>query len=63
MIASDNLSSLGPERRENQRRSGIDRRFGERRALVRASAGRRTVFPMGRRIAERRAYQPAYQPA
>jgi hypothetical protein len=45
----------GPERRSNgDRRSGVDRRFGERRNPERAGAGRRVHFPFDRRIAERR---------
>jgi hypothetical protein len=45
----------GPERRMNaDRRSGIERRFSERRNPERAASGRRVVFPFDRRIAERR---------
>jgi hypothetical protein len=45
----------GPERRvSTDRRSGIDRRFAERRQPERSSAGRRVVFPFDRRVAERR---------
>ena len=45
----------GPERRMNgDRRSGVERRFGERRNPDRAAAGRRVVFPFDRRVAERR---------
>jgi hypothetical protein len=45
----------GPERRQNvDRRSGIDRRFAERRNPQRAGAGRRVLFPFDRRITERR---------
>jgi hypothetical protein len=45
----------GPDRRvAADRRSGIDRRFAERRQPERASAGRRVLFPFDRRIAERR---------
>jgi hypothetical protein len=40
---------MGPERR-----SGQDRRFGERRDPERATAGRRILNPFDRRIAERR---------
>ena len=32
----------------------MERRFGERRDPARASAGRRTVHPFDRRVAERR---------
>ena len=45
----------GPERRNNgDRRSGLDRRFGERRDPERATAGRRILHPFDRRVAERR---------
>jgi len=40
---------MGPERR-----SGQDRRFGERRDPERATAGRRVLYPFDRRVAERR---------
>jgi hypothetical protein len=49
------LLPRGPERRgDDGRRSGVERRFGERRDPVRAAAGRRVLFPFDRRIAERR---------
>jgi hypothetical protein len=49
------MVSRGPERRNNSdRRSGVDRRFGERRDPERAGAGRRVAFPFDRRVAERR---------
>jgi 3-oxoadipate enol-lactonase len=38
------------------RRSGVGRRLGERRAPVRAGAGRRVHFPSDRRMAERRGH-------
>jgi hypothetical protein len=45
----------GPERRSNgDRRTGMDRRFGERRNPERAGPGRRVLFPFDRRVAERR---------
>ncbi|HEV2028842.1 MAG TPA: alpha/beta hydrolase [Candidatus Dormibacteraeota bacterium] len=44
----------GAERRGEGRRSDITRRLGERRDPVRAGAGRRILFPIDRRIAERR---------
>jgi pimeloyl-ACP methyl ester carboxylesterase len=44
----------GAERRGDRRRSDVKRRFGERRNPVRASAGRRVLFPFDRRMAERR---------
>ena len=45
----------GPERRLGfDRRSGVDRRFAERRDPVRAAANRRILYPFDRRIAERR---------
>jgi 3-oxoadipate enol-lactonase len=47
----------GGERRVENRRSDVRRRFGERRDPVRASAGRRVLFPFDRRIAERRAHE------
>jgi hypothetical protein len=37
-----------------ERRSGIERRDGERRDPARASAGRRNLYPFDRRVAERR---------
>jgi hypothetical protein len=45
------------ERRQSQRRSNVDRRFGERRQPERAAAGRRVVYSNDRRTAERRAMQ------
>jgi pimeloyl-ACP methyl ester carboxylesterase len=45
------------ERRGPGRRSDMTRRTGERRAPVRAVAGRRVVFPVDRRVAERRAHE------
>ena len=44
----------GPERRNGDRRSGLDRRFGERRDPERARINRRVLHPFDRRIAERR---------
>ena len=44
----------GAERRGARRRSEVGRRCGERRNPVRASAGRRVLFPSDRRMAERR---------
>jgi hypothetical protein len=44
----------GAERREEARRSTVDRRFGERRDPIRATAGRRVFNPSDRRMAERR---------
>ena len=50
-----NMADRGPERRVNgDRRSGVDRRFAERRSPERAGAGRRVLFPFDRRVAERR---------
>jgi pimeloyl-ACP methyl ester carboxylesterase len=43
------------ERRTEWRRSEAERREGERRAPVRATAGRRVLFALDRRTAERRA--------
>ena len=49
------MTQRGPERRlGTDRRSGIDRRFAERRDPERASPGRRVLFPFDRRVAERR---------
>lgn len=49
------MTPRGPERRITpDRRSGLDRRFGERRGPERAAAGRRVLFPFDRRVAERR---------
>ncbi|HXJ48205.1 MAG TPA: alpha/beta hydrolase [Candidatus Acidoferrum sp.] len=45
------------ERRGPGRRSDMTRRTGERRAPVRAVAGRRVVFPVDRRVAERRDHE------
>jgi len=36
------------------RRAGAERRYIERRDPLRASPGRRILFPFGRRVAERR---------
>jgi hypothetical protein len=54
VVLSDAELPRGPERREGERRAGVERRFAERRDPVRATAGRRGVFPFDRRIAERR---------
>jgi hypothetical protein len=55
MSARDLLIPRGPERRgDDGRRTGMERRSGERRDPVRAAAGRRVLFPFDRRIAERR---------
>jgi hypothetical protein len=51
---TETLVPRGPERRADGRRSDIERRFAERRDPVRATAGRRVLFPFDRRIAERR---------
>jgi len=42
------------ERRGKLRRSNVTRRHGERRAPIRAGAGRRVLFPSDRRLADRR---------
>jgi 3-oxoadipate enol-lactonase len=47
----------GGERRGAGRRSGAARRRGERRNPVRASAGRRVLFPFDRRLSERRGHE------
>lgn len=54
VVLSETMLARGPERRETARRSGVERRFAERRDPVRATAGRRGTFPFDRRIAERR---------
>lgn len=52
---SDLLVPRGSERRNDSvRRTNAERRSGERRDPVRATAGRRVLFPFERRIAERR---------
>ncbi|HKW60690.1 MAG TPA: hypothetical protein VJR46_13140 [Candidatus Dormibacteraeota bacterium] len=49
------MTERGPERRFSaDRRSGLERRFSERRQPERAGAGRRVAFPFDRRVAERR---------
>jgi hypothetical protein len=48
------LVPRGPERRSDGRRSGVERRYAERRDPVRAAAGRRVLYPFDRRVAERR---------
>jgi hypothetical protein len=50
----ETLVPRGPERRNDDRRSGAERRYAERRDPVRATAGRRVLHPFDRRIAERR---------
>jgi hypothetical protein len=60
----DSESPAERERRQSQRRSSIDRRFGERRQPERAVAGRRVVFANDRRSEERRVSQSlAFSPA
>jgi hypothetical protein len=54
VIVSELMVPRGPERRNGDRRAWVERRYAERRDPVRASAGRRGVFPFDRRIAERR---------
>ena len=55
MTTNETLVPRGPERRSEGRRFIDDRRIGERRDPVRATAGRRVIHPFERRIAERRA--------
>jgi len=57
MLNNETLVARGSERRGDGRRSAAERRFGERRDPVRATAGRRVQFPFDRRIAERRALE------
>jgi hypothetical protein len=60
----DSESPAERERRQAQRRSSVDRRFGERRQPERAVAGRRVVFASDRRSVERRVAQSlAFQSA
>jgi pimeloyl-ACP methyl ester carboxylesterase len=47
----------GAERREEGRRSNVERRFNERRGPIRATAGRRVFNPADRRMAERRSFE------
>ncbi len=54
VVVSELMVPRGPERRNSDRRAWVERRYAERRDPVRASAGRRGVFPFDRRIAERR---------
>ena len=53
-VVSELIVPRGPERRSGDRRAWMERRYTERRDPVRASAGRRGVWPFDRRIAERR---------
>ena len=53
-VVSELIVPRGPERRNGDRRAWMERRYTERRDPVRASAGRRGVWPFDRRIAERR---------
>jgi hypothetical protein len=54
----------GTDRRVGERRSTIERRFGERRCPERAHVGRRVVFATDRRMAGRRMGEPrALKPA
>jgi pimeloyl-ACP methyl ester carboxylesterase len=46
----------GAERREEGRRSNVERRSSERRDPIRATAGRRVFNPSDRRMAERRGF-------
>ena len=54
VVLSEVLLPRGPERRNGDRRAFMERRYSERRDPVRATAGRRGVWPFDRRIAERR---------
>lgn len=53
-VVSELMVPRGPERRDRDRRAWIERRYAERRDPVRATAGRRGVYPFDRRVAERR---------
>jgi hypothetical protein len=58
MVNLEILVPRGAERRAGEvRRSGVERRYAERRDPVRATAGRRVVYPFDRRVAERRALE------
>jgi hypothetical protein len=57
MISSQTVVQRGSERRGEGRRSDVERRFAERRDPVRATAGRRVLYPFDRRVAERRAVE------
>ena len=46
------------DRRVGERRSAIERRFGERRCPERAHVGRRVIFATDRRMAARRMGEP-----
>jgi hypothetical protein len=54
VVVSELRVPRGPERRDGDRRAWLERRYTERRDPVRATAGRRGVFPFDRRVAERR---------
>ena len=54
VVVSEVLIPRGPERRNGDRRAWVERRYAERRDPVRATAGRRGVWPFDRRVAERR---------
>jgi hypothetical protein len=58
MVIFETLVPRAAERRAGEsRRSDVERRFAERRDPVRATAGRRVLFPFDRRVAERRALE------
>jgi hypothetical protein len=60
MAADGTEAEMIAERRETQRRSPADRRFGERRRPERAVAGRRVVYANDRRLGgDRRISQSA----
>ena len=62
-VSNNESEKTMQERRVAQRRSSMDRRFGERRRPDRAVAGRR-VLAVDRREVERRVSQnPAFSPA
>jgi hypothetical protein len=58
-VFSESQVERGAERRAIDRRSNIERRFGERRSPDRATAGRRIQFVPDRRMLDRRGFQPA----
>jgi hypothetical protein len=64
MAFSETLVPRRADRRVGERRSTVERRFGERRCPERAHVGRRVLFATDRRVAGRRMGEPcALKPA
>jgi hypothetical protein len=64
MAFIETLVPTRADRRLGERRSTIERRFGERRCPERAHVGRRVIFATDRRMAARRMGEPrALSPA